>query len=177
MATFYATGGTRGAYEATEFFQYLKNTYGDPAHAGKAARKLRKLKQGSNQYFVSFYPQFDQVLAECGGVNWVPAAKLLLLEGVLNDKLSAALVPVTMLSQYDEWVKAVMNVASRLLSELGEVLMKQGRHRPAEEMMRRLVKAHQNGNGDNNNKTFEAFDRLGQVLGTQGFYPEAKKWR
>ena len=62
-----------------------------------------------------------------------------------------------------------------ILSELGVVLINQGRFRSAEEVIRRLVNSYQNENGNNDIERLEALELLGEVLRLQGFYLKPKK--
>jgi tetratricopeptide (TPR) repeat protein len=61
------------------------------------------------------------------------------------------------------------------LSELGDVLIAQGRYRSAEDIIRRLVNTHQNLNGGDDIRALGALEQLGRVLSYQGFYSKAKK--
>ncbi|KAJ4175793.1 hypothetical protein NW767_015671 [Fusarium falciforme] len=62
-----------------------------------------------------------------------------------------------------------------ILSELGNVLMAQGRYKSAEEMVRRLVEGRRSANGNDGIKTLDALELLGQVLSRQGFYAQAEE--
>ncbi|KAF2811289.1 TPR-like protein [Mytilinidion resinicola] len=62
-----------------------------------------------------------------------------------------------------------------VLSRLGEVLIRQGRYRSAEEVVRRLVEGRRVTNGDNEVSTLAALNLLGDVLRYQGLYAKAEK--
>ncbi|KAF2267719.1 TPR-like protein [Lojkania enalia] len=59
-------------------------------------------------------------------------------------------------------------------SELGEVLMAQGRYKSAEKVIRRLMKGRQTLNG-HDVETLDALELLGQVLAHQGLYAKEEK--
>ncbi|KAF2271084.1 TPR-like protein, partial [Lojkania enalia] len=62
-----------------------------------------------------------------------------------------------------------------LLSELGWVLVDQGRYKSAEEVARHLVDGCRTLSGDDNVETLQALSLLGQVLCHQGLYVKAEK--
>ncbi|KAF2192654.1 TPR-like protein [Zopfia rhizophila CBS 207.26] len=62
-----------------------------------------------------------------------------------------------------------------ILSELGNVLIDQGRYRSAEETIRRLVEGRRIANGNDDVNVLDALELLGRVLGRQGLYTKAEK--
>ena len=62
-----------------------------------------------------------------------------------------------------------------ILSTLAKVLMDQGRYRSAEELIRRLLIAYSDGNGDNKIGRLKALHLLSHVLYRQGIYSKAEK--
>ena len=87
-----------------------------------------------------------------------------------EERLRQELSTLEMLHENEDHPETLL-----ILSELGQVLKDQGRYRSAEEIIRRLVKARQRVNGDDDINTLNAFDCLGKVLCLQGFYPAAEK--
>ncbi|KAH7204599.1 hypothetical protein DER44DRAFT_429573 [Fusarium oxysporum] len=63
-----------------------------------------------------------------------------------------------------------------ILTMLTDVLIQQGRHRSAEEMIRRAVLGYQKTVGGNDIRTLSALELLGQCLGLQGFHRQAAKF-
>ncbi|KAF5707003.1 kinesin light chain 2 [Fusarium globosum] len=62
-----------------------------------------------------------------------------------------------------------------ILTMLSVVLIKQGRYKSAEEMIRRAVTGYQKTVGSDDIRNLEALELLGQVLSYQGFYRQASK--
>ncbi|EXA44235.1 hypothetical protein FOVG_05718 [Fusarium oxysporum f. sp. pisi HDV247] len=62
-----------------------------------------------------------------------------------------------------------------ILTMLADILLRQGRYKSAEEMIRRAVVGYQKTVGGDDVRTLDALESLGQVLRLQGFFRQASK--
>jgi len=93
--------------------QYMENVYGDANEEERANNKLNTMVQG-NEAFTTFLPKFERTLAEAGGSSWTDQVKINTLKRMLSQELRTSLVYVNHPTEYDDFVRTVQTLASRL---------------------------------------------------------------
>lgn len=93
--------------------QYMENVYGDANQEERANNKLNTMVQG-NEAFTIFLPKFERTLAEAGGSSWTDQVKINTLKRMLSQELRTSLVYVNHPTAYDDFIRTVQTLASRL---------------------------------------------------------------
>ncbi|KAF6809230.1 pol-like protein [Colletotrichum plurivorum] len=92
-SAFYAEGSKLG-FSPDQFMDYMERRYGDPNAKVRALDRLRSLRQKDNESFASFFPKFENELANSGGGSWADIVRINYLEGTLNDTLRGYLIGI-----------------------------------------------------------------------------------
>ena len=81
-----------GQYNLDGLLNYLKECYTDSDASQRALERLRRIRQGDNEFFAAFFPRFERELMESDGAAWPDYFKISYLEGALNAKIVGCLI-------------------------------------------------------------------------------------
>jgi hypothetical protein len=113
ILAFVQAAKVNGTNAPENLLQYMENVYGDANEEERANNKLNTMVQG-NEAFTTFLPKFERTLAEAGGSSWTDQVKINTLKRMLSQELRTSLVYVNHPTAYDDFVRTVQTLASRL---------------------------------------------------------------
>lgn len=112
VAAFYEEGGARYAYDTDRFLDYLTTCYGDPHRKSGALAKLELFRMRDQDSFARFHVQFEQLLAQAGGLTWSDEVKVNYFRSRLSPRLrDKAIGIITDPTQYEQTVDAYRRIA------------------------------------------------------------------
>ena len=104
-----------GLYDTNGLLNYLKECYTDPDVSQRALERLRRIRQGENEPFAAFLPQFERELMESDGAVWPNYFKVSYLKGALNAKIISCLITLNPDRQnYPNFIRVIQQISSRL---------------------------------------------------------------
>ena len=108
-------GGPNDDYDHELFLNHFDENFEDKQAIRAAGEDLTRMRQGAHQPFSNFMNDFEFKLAQADGVEWPGSAKINYLNIGPNERLRAALVPITLSNtNYTMFVSQVRDVAGKL---------------------------------------------------------------
>jgi hypothetical protein len=90
----------------------LARVYDDPNRASRAAERLTKINQFSDESFTAFLARFERILYEAGAQDWPDLARISALRNGLGPNLMKKLdVQITVPDKYNDFVKVLNQLA------------------------------------------------------------------
>ena len=114
VESYFTIGGIDRNYDPVAFIAFLKDLYLDLNRPVRAARELYNIRQKPDERFTTFFTRFERTLADAGGALWQDGAKLVLLQGAINERLDRELIPVAMPTHFQDWVQRASEVAAKI---------------------------------------------------------------
>jgi len=76
--------------------------------------ELRITRQGDNKTFAAFFQRFELLLAKAGMVDMDYRTKINYLDGIMNNKIKAAIITLEVFDNYIQYVKKLQMVGARM---------------------------------------------------------------